>query len=293
MAARRNAQAAAKTTEEPAVEPETVVKAAPDGDGVEVDLSPEADEDDDPAEAKDLSRREKKQHRQSLREEAERLRAENLELERRSSQAFGYLQALQQQQPKQDQVDPIAEEKKSLRRQQDVLRERYLLKRDKLTEKERDEMLQEGYDLEDKMRRLAVREEMRGMPQPQQQVDPIVMTLQAEHPEVFQDERLLRLSVNEYQRRVLEGEVQGLVTGRAAIKAVLERRGGQSSERQSPETQKRRYEGGATGGAGVGQPQKRTVKLSSADVRAAKAAFPHLSEAKALREYALAIQESD
>lgn len=58
------------------------------------------------------------------------------------------------------------------------------------------------------------------------------------------------------------------------------------------DTQRRRYEGGATGGAGAGKPAKaRTVKLSSADVKAAKAAFPHLPEAKALREYALALQE--
>lgn len=295
MAARRAAaKPAVEMPSDDDVTPKTVIKEAGAGEGVEVDLGPEVGDDDDEPEVKDLSRREKKQQRQTLREEAERLRARELELERQNGQLLGYLQAGQQTQQQQQQVDPIAEEKKRLRNQQDVLRERFLLKRDKLTDKEREEMMTEGYELEDKLRRLAVREEMRGMPQQQQQMDPVVMTLQAEFPEVFQDQRLLYLAVNEYQGRVLRGAAQGLGTGRDSIKKILEERGMSNGNGQSQESQRRRYEGGAAGGAGVGKAEKpRTVKLSASDVRAAKAMYPHLPEAKALREYAVMLQESD
>lgn len=286
MARRKAKEGAAPAITVDAEEPTPEVKPERDG-SVEINIEDHEDDAESPEEAQ-LSRREKKQARAGLREENERLRQQALENERKQGELVGYLQAQEMARRQQTQPDdPFARKRADLRERQQLLVKEFELKGAKLTAEERDGMMKRGYDLEDEMRTLAAEEVLAKRQPGQPAQNPALVILQSEFPALFnpQNRTALGKAILRHQEMVLDGNPDDLATARKAAKSVMEKEG--LGEREEPRENPRRYEGTSTGASGAGSKERPgKVTLTKDDVRAARAMYPHLPEAKAYRQYA-------
>lgn len=290
MAARRN-EPAKETSEEPKEEP--VVTHS--GEGVEVDLTePEAD-DDEPEEPQ-LSRREKKAQRQSLREQAEADREARLAAEQRAAYALGVAQTtIQQSQQRQQFKAPHEIEADSIFKERELLVQEFNLARQRnkgeLTPEQEQDFKRRGYNLEERMAMNAVsRREAERQPPPQvQHQHDLMATLRARYPDVVGNPDAFQWALARYQTLVRhpnpkERATDDWNTTERVMQETREEFGMAQRSDRTPE--QRRFAGSPAGASGVSGETPKKILLNPEEKKRADAAYPHLAEAERYKRYA-------
>jgi hypothetical protein len=295
MAARKKTEPTETETKKPEQEEKSIVQAAP---VMEVDLSEDdSGDDDEEEEAKKLSRREKKQDRLSLRQQAEEDRKARYEAEQRAAYATGAAQAMAQrmQQSQEPGKDPMDLEEEGLFREQRLLVQEYQGRRKagELTQEEHTDFEKRGNQLQSKLNRVAARREIRETQRQQPQGGQDVMAaLNARYPQVTGNPHAFAHALARYRTLItdpLEPAPDNWETADRVMQETMERFGMvKPSGNGRTEGNSRRYEGGSAGASGSAKGGESTgrVQLSKDDVAAADAAWPHLPEKERYQKYA-------
>jgi len=283
-------------TETPKVEtasPKVKANAA----GIEVDLTPPSEEDDDDDGGEELSRQGKKLQRKSLREQAAEDREARLNAERIAHEAIGYAQGLRQYAPPpgQQHTDPFAAAEADLDREEDLMIKEYQLSAKNWTEEQHSEFRRRSRAHQNKRTELGYKR-LRAAEQPQQQANPVMLTLQSRYPDVMSNDSAVKWAASRYENLRHDPQEQApdnWDTLDRVMRETRERFGmGDGAEMPQQRENPRRYEGVSAGpAAGKGQKQRVTVQLTRDQVAEADSAYLHLEPEARYKRYAQVIQK--
>lgn len=273
------------------------------GDGVEVDIT-EPDDDDDPETSVDdvpgaPTRREKKQARKALRDEAEELREKSARLERelleeraKRAEATGYAQGMRQATAG-PAVDPVDAELSQIVVQKRELGEQYAAEQaaGKVTPERYKEFLDRAERFNQRQQELITDKTLRKYrPNEQQlQAQENQRQLQARYPEVTADAKALGWAKARYDQLVLEGHPPGWETTDLAMNESKSRH--MPSARKPDPTMERRLQAQPRGAGAPASGGPTRVHLSVKDLEMAEAAFPKLSPREAAKAYAKVVSK--